>query len=117
MICTASSNESKPVDLNQLYFINIDDRQLVDILNILAKKAPKYGDIGTALRVPLERLGLIYHPDNHQDNLRRTLQWWMNNGNSIGSPVTFDTLIEAIEGPIVQNYELAQKIRKLKEKQ
>jgi hypothetical protein len=96
---------------------SLNDRQLVDVLKILAEIAPQYSDIGTALRVPMKTLGLNKDSDKHQSNLRTTLEWWIASGNRIGSPVTFDTLIEAIEGPIVQNYELAQEIKKLKDKQ
>jgi hypothetical protein len=86
-------------------------------MNILAEIAPQYNNIGTALNVPMKTLGLIHHPDNHQDNLRRTLEWWLINGDSVRSPVTYNTIINAIEGPIVQNYRLAQEIKKLTDEQ
>ena len=83
---------------------------LADLCNLLAPIAPQYSAIGTALKVPMDALGLVYSPD---DNLRRTLQWWLNNGNSpdINSPVTWNNIISVVEGPVVQNYEVAQEIR------
>ena len=79
----------------------------------MAPIAPQYSAIGTALRVPMSTLGLQYSPDTHQDNLRRTLEWWLNNGGraDINSPVTWDNIINVIEGPVVQNYQIAQRMR------
>ena len=87
---------------------------LCDLCTLLASIAPKYLAIGTALRVPMSTLGLQYSPDTHQDNLRRTLEYWLDNGNKPDinySPVTWDNIISAIEGPIVQNYTIAQSMR------
>ena len=88
--------------------------QLGDLCTLLAPIAPKYSAIGTALRVPMDTLGLVYSPDTHQDNLRRTLEWWLKNGDkpTINSPVTWDNIISIIEGPVVQNYTIAQNMRK-----
>ena len=82
----------------------------------MAEIAPKYFDIGTALNVPMSTLGLVHSPDTHQGNLRRTLEWWLKNGNKpdINSPVTWDNIISVIEGPVVQNYAVAQNMRKCK---
>ena len=79
----------------------------------MAPIAPKYCAIGTVLRVPMDTLGLVYSPDTHQDNLRRTLEWWLNNGDkpTINSPVTWDNIISIIEGPVIQNYEVARRMR------
>ena len=41
---------------------------------------------------------------------------WINNGDSVESPVTYDTIINAIGGPIVQNYRLAMKLQQLYER-
>ena len=76
----------------------------------MAPIAPQYSAIGTALRVPMSTLGLQYSPDTHQDNLRRTLEWWLNNGDrpDINSPVTWDNIITVIER---RNYQMAQRMR------
>ena len=84
-------------------------------MNILAEIAPRYADIGTALKVPMTSLGLPDNPDEQNDSLRQTLEWWLNNGDSVGSPVTYDTIIDAIGGPIVDSYRLAQEITKIKD--
>ena len=87
--------------------------QLADLLNLLAPIAPQYSAIGTALRVPMSTLGLHLLPHTYQDNLRHTLEWWLNNGDrpNINSPVTWDNIINVIEGPVVQNYKIAQNMR------
>ena len=97
----------------QCCFCSLDRPQLSDLCTSLAPIAPKYSAIGTALRVPMDTLGVVYSPDTHQDNLRRTLQWWLNNGDkpTINSPVTWDNIISVVEGPAVQNYTIAQNMR------
>jgi hypothetical protein len=96
-----------------------DRPQLLDLMNILAEIAPQYDDIGTALNVPMSSLGLpdAMNPDEYRANLGQTLEWWLINGDSVGSPVTYNTIINAIEGPIVQNYRLSQEIKKLTNEQ
>ena len=80
---------------------------------LLAEIAPQYSSIGTALKVPMSTLGLVHSPDTHQGNLRRTLEWWLNNGNKpdINSPVTWNNIISVIEGPVVQNYKIAEEMK------
>ena len=87
--------------------------QLTDLLNLLAPIAPQYSAIGTALRVPMSTLGLHLLPHTYQDNLKTTLEWWLNNGDrpDVNSPVTWDNIINIIEGPVVQNYRIAQNMR------
>ena len=87
--------------------------ELRDLMNLLSPVAPKYPRIGTALNVPMDELGLTRLADFHKDNLECTLQWWLDNGDSprINSPVTWSNIISVIEGNVVQNFELAQKMR------
>ena len=87
--------------------------RLRDLCTLLAPIAPQYYAIGTALKVPMDTLGLVYSPDAYQDNLKCTLEWWLNNGDkpTINSPVTWDNIISVVESPAVQNYEVAQRIR------
>ena len=86
---------------------------LSDLCTLLAPIAHKYYAIGIVLKVPMDTLGLAYSPDAYQDNLKRTLEWWLDNGDkpTINSPVTWENIISAIEGPVVQNYSLAREIR------
>jgi hypothetical protein len=89
--------------------------ELLHLMKLLAEIAPQYSDIGTALNVPMSSLGLIASPDTHRDNLRRTLEWWINNGATVGSPITYDNIIDAIKGPIVQNFRVSENIREFYE--
>ena len=61
-----------------------------------------------ALNVPEQ--GLQYQPKSNMDKLRETLQEWIN-GNGKHSPVTWEQLIGAIEGPIIGNQRVADAIR------
>jgi hypothetical protein len=79
-----------------------------DLVRVLAPVAPKYSTIGICLHVPMDKLGLDPRND-HMVNLQSTLQWWITNGPSVNSPVTWDNIITVIEGP-VQNYELAREM-------
>jgi hypothetical protein len=83
---------------------------LYHLLNELSEISWKYRQIGIALRVP--NLGLPPLPDSHTDNLRRTLEWWMDNGDRVGSPVTYETVINAVKGPIVENFRVSEQLRK-----
>jgi hypothetical protein len=81
-----------------------------DLVRVLAPVAPQYSTIGICLHVPMNKLGLDPRND-HMVNLQSTLQWWITNGPSVNSPVTWDNIITVIEGP-VQNYELSQEIKR-----
>lgn len=88
---------------------------LSDMMNLLSGPtgiANKYAEIGIALKVP-QNLGLIPFPQSVMQNLATTLQWWIDNGNKpeIDSPVTWEKLIDAIDGPVVDNHRIAEKIR------
>ena len=87
--------------------------ELRDLMNLLAPVAGKYCHIGTALNVPMDVLELIPLAKFHKDNLKCTLQWWLDNGNNprINSPVTWGNIISVIEGEVVDNFERAQKMR------
>ena len=87
--------------------------ELHDLMILLSPVAPKYPQIGTALNVPMDELGLTPLADLHKHNLQSTLQWWLDNGDSphIKSPVTWGNIISVIEGNLVQNFYCAQKMR------
>ena len=87
--------------------------ELRDLMNLLSPVAPKYPQIGTALNVPMSSFRFHDLPQYCQYNLEHTLEWWLVNGNSphINSPVTWGNIISVIEGNLVQNFELAQKMR------
>lgn len=83
-------------------------------MNLLAPIAPRYSLIGVGLKVPISSLGCTPLPDYNIDNLMRTLKWWLDNGNSpkVNSAVTWENIIGVIEGPIVQNFEVSETMRK-----
>ena len=79
-----------------------------DLLIVLAEIQFKWSSIGMALNVPEQ--GLQYQPSQNIEKLQTTLQTWIN-GNGKYSPVTWEELIDAIEGPIVGNQRVADAIR------
>jgi hypothetical protein len=36
----------------------------------------------------------------------------MDNGDRVGSPVTYETVINAVKGPIVENFRVSEQLRK-----
>ena len=56
----------------------------------------------------MNTLGLHPLPEYHEDNLRCTLEWWLNNGNRQDSPVTWDNIINVIKA---RNFEIAQNMK------
>ena len=65
--------------------------------------------IGKALSVPLNVLnGLQTSPQNNKVRLIQVIHTWFS---SQPSPVTWETVIAAIEGPIVNNKQKAKEIR------
>ena len=90
--------------------------QLHHLMDILADIAPQYHLIGVALQVPMHTLGLHPLPQYHKKNLSQTLQWWLDNGPTVGSPVTYDNIINAVKGRIVDNLRVSEKLREFYEK-
>ena len=88
--------------------------ELRDLVDILAPLAPQYHAIGVRLNVPMNELGLIDLPlpQLYQKNLITTLEWWMKNGDRVGSPVSWDTIITAIDSDIISNYEVVKKVKR-----
>ena len=113
MIFTSNYVDKGSGNLSLLHFhsLGYSKPQLNDLCTLLAPTAPKYSAIGTVLKVPMSELGLLPLPAYHPDNLSQTLQWWLNNGErpDINSP---DNIISVIDGPVVQNYQVAKNIRK-----
>ena len=85
--------------------------ELRDLIDLLAPLAPKYYAVGIRLNVPMDELGLINLPQFYQQNLITTLEWWMKNGDKVGSPVSWDTIITAIDSDIIGNYEVVKKVK------
>ena len=85
--------------------------ELRDLIDLLAPLAPQYHTVGVRLNVPMNELGLINLPQFYQQNLITTLEWWMKNGDKVGSPVSWDTIITAIDSDIIGNYEVVKEVK------
>ena len=84
--------------------------ELRDLVDLLAPLAPKYLAIGIRLKVPIDELGLYHLPRFYQEDLITILKWWIENGDKVGSPVSWDTVITAIDSDIIGNYEVVKKV-------
>ena len=85
--------------------------ELRDLVDLLAPLAPKYLAVGIRLKVPMDELALYHLPHYNREDLITTLKWWMNNGDRVGSPVSWDTIITAIDSDIIGNYEVVRKVK------
>ena len=86
--------------------------ELRDLVDLLAPLAPKYLAVGIRLKVPMNDIAGLYHlPHFNREDLITTLEWWMKNGDKVGSPVSWDTIITAIDSDIIGNYEVVKKVK------
>ena len=85
--------------------------ELRDLIDLLAPLAPTYLAVGVRLNIPMYELDLIDLPQFYQQNLVTTLEWWMKNGDKVGSPVSWDTIIAAIDTDVIGNYEVLKKVK------
>ena len=78
------------------------------LINLLADVSNKWEEIGLALKVTQNFLGGL--SSNLADNVKlaRVIKNWINTQSS---PVTWETVISAMEGTIVQNTKKANEIR------
>ena len=80
-----------------------------DLLNLLADINNKWKDIGLALSLPqnfIEGLEKVLDSDNVK--LSKVITEWID---TMPSPVTWETIISVVEGPIVNNQRKANDIR------
>ena len=80
-----------------------------EALSLLTNISAKWEEIGSALNISQNELDGLQH--NHRSitmKLSQVLTLWIN---SESSPVSWETLISAIEGPIVNNKKKAKEIR------
>ena len=87
-----------------------------DILNLLADISHNWMEIALAISIPRNVLNGLQHTYSVSDTvkLNHVLQTWMDTQSS---PVTWETIISAIEGPIVNNKRKADEIRQYLGKQ
>ena len=80
-----------------------------EVLNLLADISARWQDIGFALKVPVNDLdGLVGASGNNNSKLSNVIRLWINTKSF---PVTWEALISAIEGPLVNNQNKAEEIR------
>ena len=74
----------------------------------LADISAKWEDIGLALKVSRNELdGLECHPSSKTNKLSKVITLWIE---SKSSPVSWETLISAIEGPLLNNKKKAEEM-------
>ena len=80
------------------------------LINLLAGMSHMWQEIGLALNVESNFLhGLSSSSDSNEVKLANVIEYWMNTQSS---PITWETVISAIESPIVgQNKSKADEIR------
>lgn len=86
-------------DINRI----VDKRpDMIDLMIVLSQIESQYSMLGTALNIP-------YQGISNCATLNDTLQLWLD-GNGKYSPVTWITVMEAVEGPIVNNKRIFEEI-------
>ena len=83
-----------------------------EILNQLAFINFQWRNIGQGLGVSYNDLeGLTRRNDSDQIRLEHVIQNWFNmNGQGGGAPVTWNTILDVVKGPLVQNINRAMNI-------
>ena len=80
-----------------------------DLCCLLATINHKWYEVGLAFRISDDVLeGLHLERDNNMTKLSKVIKKWIDTKSS---PVTWETVISAIEGPIVNNKNKADEIR------
>ena len=89
------------------HFKNVPDHN--EVLKLLADISAQWQDVGLALEVPENDLdGLVNASGSNNSKLSKVIRLWINTTES--SPVTWEALISAIEGPLVNNKRKAGQI-------
>ena len=82
---------------------------MIDLMSLLSQIQSQWFTLGTALNVPKQ--GLLHQDIPTSAKLNVILELWLD-GNGIYSPVTWKTVLKAVESPIVNNRRVADEIRK-----
>ena len=80
----------------------------LSLINLLADVSNKWQEIGLALGVKQKDLDSLSSDLTNEVKLAKVIENWMKTQSS---PVTWETVISAIEGPIVDNKSKADDIR------
>ena len=72
----------------------------------------QWRNIGNGLGVTFSDLqGLAERNDSNQTRLDQVIQKWLDmNGEGEGAPVTWETILDVVKGPLVQNITQAMRI-------
>ena len=92
-------------------FITFPDQFIYDLLTVLCEHdcAYKWKEIATDLRLPRSTISSIENSkDSNELKLNRVLYEWKEQQTM---PFTMDSIINVMEGPIVQNKDVANKLR------
>ena len=83
-----------------------------EILTQLAFINSQWRNIGKGLGVSYNDLeGLAQRNDSDQTRLEHVIQKWFDmNGQGEGAPVTWNTILDVVKGPLVQNTTQAMRI-------
>ena len=94
---------------NDILLILKKEPQKKDLVTVLWPIKYEYYNIGEALDIPDGELKSIkYSGDSDNNKLSEVLRIW---ANSKSSPVTWETIIQAVSDPPVNNKYVADKIR------
>ena len=91
--------------------------KLKDLMNLLAPIADQYRMIAVQLNIEDDSIPGVHYSAPAINNLESILRYWHNNGNGIGSPVKWKTIIEAVESRAINNFKVADKIREFLQKE
>ena len=81
----------------------------IDLLNQLAKIKHKWYELGLSLQVEENVLESLQNGSNDIKKLSKVLTSWRDTKSS---PLTWENIIEIVEGPIVEDTLTAENIRK-----
>ena len=83
-----------------------------EVLTQLAFINSQWCNIGQGLGVSFNDLqGLAQRNDSDQTRLQHVIQKWFDmNGQGEGAPVTWNTILDVVKGPLVQNTTQAMRI-------
>ena len=97
--------------MDNCFFLDISKKSPThhEALSVLIDISAKWEEIGSALNISRNELdGLQHANSNTKMKLSQVLALWID---SESTPVSWETLISAIEGPIVNNKRKAKEIR------
>ena len=97
-----------------IYFIVLtgEKPKRYEVLNQLAFINSQWHNIGQGLGVSFNDLdGLAERNESNQTRLEYVIQKWFDmNGQGEGAPVTWNTILDVVKGPLVQNTTQAMRI-------